>query len=162
MHQEWYSFDAANNLQTKIVNSAATGYTYDGIDQLLTENGGGVANTYTYDANGNRTSKNAEIYAYDDGDKLLTRGSTSYSYDACGRTKTIVGPSGTRTFTWDYEDRLTNLSGGGVSSTNYGYNGLGTRTSKSNSSGSRTYKRNGVGVTAPVLSDGVATMVPGI
>ncbi len=109
-----------------------------------------------------RTSKNAELYTYDDGDKLLTRGSTSYSYDECGRTKTIVGPSGTRTFTWDYEDRLTNLSGGGVSSTNYGYNGLGTRTSKSNSSGSRIYKRNGVGVTAPVLSDGVATMVPGI
>jgi len=65
-------------------------------------------------------------------------------------------------FTWDYEDRLTNLSGGGVPSTNYGYNGVGSRTSKSNTLGSRTYKRNGVGVTAPVLSDGVATMVPGI
>ncbi len=65
-------------------------------------------------------------------------------------------------FTWDYEDRLTNLSGGGVPSTNYGYNGAGSRTSKSNTAGSRTYKRNGVGVTAPVLADGVATMVPGI
>ncbi len=166
LHQEWYSYDAANNLQTKIVNSAATSYTYDNIDQLLTEIGGGINDTYAYDAKGNRTSKISsgvtELYTYDDADKLLTRGSTSYTYDACGRTKTIVGSGGTRTFTWDYEDRLTNLTGGGVPSTNYGYNGIGTRTSKSNSGGSRNYKRNGVGVTAPVLSDGVATMVPGI
>jgi RHS repeat-associated protein len=86
----------------------------------------------------------------------------TYTYDGCGRTSTIAGPGGTRIFTWDFEDRLTNISGGGVPSTNYGYNGVGSRVSKSNSLSSRTYKRNGVGVTAPVLSDGVATMVPGI
>ena len=88
--------------------------------------------------------------------------SSTYTYDGCGRTATISGSGGTRIFTWDYEDRLTNLSGGGVPSTNYGYNGAGSRTSKSNTLGSRTYKRNGVGVTAPVLADGVSSMVPGI
>ena len=67
-----------------------------------------------------------------------------------------------RIFIWDFEDRLASISGGGVPSTTYGYNGVGSRVSKSNTQGSRTYKRNGVGVTAPVLSDGVATMVPGI
>ena len=41
-------------------------------------------------------------------------------------------------------------------------NGCGSRMTKSGTGGARTYKRDGVGVTAPVLSDGVATMVPGI
>ena len=176
-HQETYNYDPANNLQSKVVNSVATNYTYDNIDQLLTENGGSiqgsfyVSDIYSYDHNGNRVTKQSAIgglqqYTYDDADKLqqITKpsGNVNYTYDNCGRTSTIHGPSGTKTFTWDYEDRLTNLSGGGVTNTNYGYNGLGSRTSKSNANGSRTYKRNGVGVTAPVLSDGVSTMVPGI
>ena len=167
LHQETYNYDYANNLMSKVVNSVATNYTYDEIDQLKTENGGGIANFYNYDANGNRTSKNSntdfETYAYDDADKLLsvtrvTHASTNYTYDACGRPTNI----GTKILTWDYEDRLTSLNGGGTTASTYGYNGVGTRVSKSNSNGSRTYKRNGVGVTAPVLSDGVSTMVPGI
>ena len=167
LHQETYNYDYANNLMSKVVNSVLTSYTYDEIDQLKTENGGGIANFYNYDANGNRTSKNSntdfETYAYDDADKLLsvtrvTHASTSYTYDACGRPTNI----GSRVLNWDYEDRLTNINSGGVPTTNYGYNGVGSRVTKSNTNGSRSYKRNGVGVTAPVLSDGVATMVPGI
>ena len=169
-HQEHYTYDYANNLTTKIVNSVATSYTYDSIDQLLTENGGGLANTYGYDANGNRTSKistaGTEILSYDAADKLLTRsgvGATSYYYyDNCGRTTSIQRGGVTKTLTWDYEDRLTNIVAGTIPSTNYTYNGVGTRVSKSNSIGSRTYKRDGVGVTAPVLSDGLASIVPGI
>jgi RHS repeat-associated protein len=171
LHQETYNYDPANNLLSKLVNSVATSYTYDFIDQLKTENSSSLSNTYAYDNNGNRTSRisnaGTDTYTYDNGDKLtgIARsygaGST-YTYDGCGRTSTISGSSGTRMFTWDFEDRLTNISGGGVPSTNYGYNGVGSRVSKSNTLGSRTYKRNGVEVTAPVLSDGVATMVPGI
>ena len=166
LHQESYNYDPANNLDWKLVNSVLTSYTYDEIDQLKTENGGGIANFYNYDANGNRTSKNSntdfESYAYDDADKLLsvtrvTHASTNYTYDACGRPTNI----GSRVLNWDYEDRLTSLNGNGTY-TQYGYNGVGSRVTKSNANGSRTYKRNGVGVTAPVLSDGVATMVPGI
>jgi RHS repeat-associated protein len=153
-------------LTQKIVNSVGTSYTYDEIDQLKTENGGGLANTYNYDHNGNRSSRisstGTDTYTYDDADKLLSvtrpNGTTTYTYDDCGRPTNI----GSRTLTWDYEDRLTNLTGSGVPSTSYGYNGLGTRTTKSNTNGTRTYKRDGVGVTAPVLADGVSTMVPGI
>ena len=64
-------------------------------------------------------------------------------------------------FTWDYEDRMTSFSGYSQAAS-YGYNGVGSRVTKSGTGGARTYKRDGVGVTAPVLSDGVATMVPGI
>ena len=171
LHQESYNFNPANNLNWKLVNSVLTSYTYDFIDQLKTENSSSLSNTYNYDNNGNRTNRisnaGTDTYTYDYGDKLtgISRsyaGSSTYTYDYCGRTSTIAGPGGTRIFNWDFEDRLTSISGGGVPSTTYGYNGVGSRVSKSNTQGSRTYKRNGVGVTAPVLSDGVATMVPGI
>ena len=59
LHQEWYSYDPANNLTYKLVNSVGTNYTYDFIGQLKTETkvGGGMNNTYNYDSNGNRTSR---------------------------------------------------------------------------------------------------------
>jgi len=169
--QETYNYDLANNLGSKMVNSVLTSYTYDFIDQLKTESSSSLSNTYNYDNNGNRINRisnaGTDIYSYDFGDKLTgisrTYGAGStYTYDGCGRTATISGSGGTRIFTWDYEDRLTNLSGGGVPSTNYGYNGVGSRVTKSGTGGARTYKRDGVGVTAPVLADGVATMVPGV
>ncbi|MEI7987204.1 MAG: RHS repeat-associated core domain-containing protein, partial [Armatimonadota bacterium] len=167
LHQEWYSYDYANNLVYKLVNSVGTTYTYDEIDQLKTENqvGGGLSNTYNYDHNGNRTNRisatGTDTYVYDDADKLMsvTRGAatTSYTYDNCGRPTNI----GSRTLTWDYEDRLTTYSGNSQAAS-YGYNGVGSRVTKSGTGGTRTYKRNGVGVTAPVLADGVSSMVPGI
>jgi RHS repeat-associated protein len=59
------------------------------------------------------------------------------------------------------EHRITSIVGSGLS-TSYTYNGLDTRVSKSGTGGARTYKRDGANVTAPVLSDTVATTVPGI
>ena len=167
LHQEWYSYDPANNLTYKLVNSVGTNYTYDFIDQLKTETkvGGGMNNTYNYDSNGNRTSRvsatGTDTYIYDDADKLMSvtrpSGTTTYTYDNCGRPTNI----GSRVLTWDYEDQMTSYSGYSQNA-NYGYNGVGSRVTKSGTGGSRSYKRDGVGVTAPVLSDGVATMVPGI
>lgn len=171
LHQETYNYDLVNNLTSKVVNSVATSYTYDDIDQLLTESGGGLSNVYTYDHNGNRKTKawggvNLDTYTYDDADKLTDRvgnsGTFHYTYDNCGRMTSANTPSLTKTYTWDYEDRMTSVGGSAVIPSTYSYNGVGSRVAKSNSLGSRTYKRDGVGVTAPVLSDGVASMVPGI
>jgi YD repeat-containing protein len=117
------------------VNSVATNYTYDEIDQLKSEisnNQFGVHDLYTYDANGNRSTKLSAIggfteYGYDDADKLMSvtksGNTTTYTYDACGRPTNI----GSRVLNWDYEDRLTDINSGGVPTTNYGYNGVGTR-----------------------------------
>ena len=168
-HSETYNYNLDSSLQNKIVNSALTSYTYDEIGQLKTENGGGLNNTYNYDANGNRTSKqyggNVDTYVYDDADKLTSitkpNGIGTYHYDDCGRVTSVTGPF-TKAFTWDYEDRMTSATVYGTTPTNYSYNGVGSRTAKTGPFGNRTYKRNGVGVTAPVLNDGVATMVPGI
>lgn len=42
----------------------------------------------------------------------------------------------------------------------FSYNGLDTRVGVTDSLGSRSFKRNGIGVTAPVLSDGLAHYTP--
>ena len=165
IHQESYSYDAADNLTYKLVNSVATNYSYDEIDQLKTETGSNIYNIYSYDHNGNRLSRvsaaGTDTYVYDDADKLQSvsgsGGVTNYTYDNCGRPIQI----GSKTLTWDYEDQLTNYLGSSQS-TSYAYNGIGSRTSKTGPGGTRVYKRDGVGVTASVLSDGTNSMVPGI
>jgi RHS repeat-associated protein len=167
---ETYQYDAGGNLTYKIVDSVRTDYGYDAIDQLVSEVSPGRSVQYTYDANGNRLTRtvngSVETYSYSFGDRLQSRsggssGAFSYNYDGAGRTIGVTSPGGYTQLTYDYEDRLTNIVGPGVSAT-YAYNGIDSRVSKAGAVGARTYKRDGTDVTAPVLSDGVATMVPGI
>ncbi|MFZ4508840.1 MAG: RHS repeat-associated core domain-containing protein [Fimbriimonas sp.] len=167
---EDYVYDQAGNLTTKTVDGVTTTYGYDNIDQLTSESRTGYVCSYTYDSNGNRLTKTlngvTETYSYDVGDKLLSRsglsGTFNYTYDSNGNTKTVTQGTNTTTLNYDAEDRVTSLVVNGVTSS-YTYNGLDTRVSKTSGvGGNRTYKRDGAGVTAPVLSDGSATMVPGI
>ena len=124
----------------------------------------------TYDANGNRTSKTlngvTQVYAIDDGDKLtaITQGGTtvkSYGYDAAGRTTSVTSSAGTTNLAYDFESRVKTIAGPGVSNA-FAYNGLDTRVGKVDSGGTATYRRDGAGVTAPVLSDGGAVYTPGV
>ena len=138
------------------------------MDQLKTESGAGLNNTYSYDGNGNRISKqygaSLDTYIYDDADKLTSlikpNGTANYGYDSCGRLTSVTGIY-SRTYSWNYADRLTSFTNSG-NVTSYTYNGFGARVSKTGSIGNRNYKRDGVGVTAPVLSDSISTSVPGI
>jgi uncharacterized protein RhaS with RHS repeats len=58
---------------------------------------------YTYDPVGNRLTKNATTYTYDDADQMTSAGGVSYGYDANGNQTS----RGTDTFTYDDENRLT-------------------------------------------------------
>ena len=49
-----------------------------------------------------------------------------------------------------------------TSTNSFGYNGFGSRISKTDSAGSHTFKRDGAGVTAPVVADGFASYTPGV
>jgi YD repeat-containing protein len=66
------------------------------------------------------------------------------------------------TLAYDYESRVTSITGPGGLSNAYAYNGLDTRVGKVDSAGTATYRRDGAGVTAPVLSDGSAVYTPGV
>jgi RHS repeat-associated protein len=163
---ESYSYDDAGNLTSRTVYGVATGFAYDAADQLLSETTGADVTGYTYDGNGNRLTKTVngvvEGYSYDDGDKLLSAGGKSYTYDAAGRTKTVVSSAGTTTLNYDYEGRVTGIQYPNLSTNTFAYNGLDTRVSKVDSTGTFSFKRDGAGVTAPVLSDGAASYTPGV
>jgi RHS repeat-associated protein len=146
-------------------------FRFDDIDQLTSESRTGYAASYTYDANGNRLTRTVnsvtENYYYDDADKLdeiKIGGSTvkDFSYDAAGRTTSVVTGAGTTTLAYDYESRITTITYPNTSTNTFTYNGLDTRVGKVDSVGTKTYKRDGVGVTAPVLSDGAASYTPGL
>ncbi len=57
---------------------------------------------------------------------------------------------------------FTLLTGPNGLSDSFSYNGLDTRVGKADSSGSHVYRRDGVGVTDPLLNDGSAEYTPGI
>jgi RHS repeat-associated protein len=168
-------YDDAGRLTSKTVSQLSTNitttFTYDDADQLTGESKTGYTATYTYDGNGNRLTKTVggvtQTYAYDDGDKLtgITQGGTtvrSYGYDAAGRTTSVTSSAGTTTLGYDYEGRVTGITYPGSGTNSFAYNGLDTLVSKVDSTGIKTYRRNGVGVTSPVLSDGSATYTPGV
>ena len=135
-----------------------TSYGYDAASQLTSEIRPGYNAGDTFDGNGKRLSKtvngNTEFYSYDDGDKLLSAGVKTYTYDLAGRTTSVkVGMGAPSTLTYDDEDRLKTFMG-----QTYTYNGFDTRVGKNGT----TYHRDGTGVTAPLISDSNATYTPGI
>lgn len=167
-----YVWDVANRVTDALEGGVWSNYTYDNIDQLVAEAKPsiGYSAAYSFDANGNRTSRTVngtlETYAYDNADKLLSVSGGSnprtYAYDAAGRTTGITGVGGTSSFDYDYDGRVTQITYPNLTADAYTYNGAGARASSSGVSGSRTFKRAGLGVTSPVLSDGVAQYTPGV
>ena len=161
----------ASRVGATTLSSVTTTYGYDDIDQLTSESRTGYSGSYTYDANGNRLTRTVggvtENYSYDDADKLQdvkVGGVTqkSYGYDSAGRTTSVVSGAGTTTLAYDYEGRITTITYPSTATNTFTYNGLDTRVGKVDSGGTATYKRDGAGVTAPVLNDGAATYTPGI
>ena len=113
-----------------------------------TETRPGYTGTYTYDGNGNRLTRSingvAETYAYDSGDKLqsVSVGGTpikTYGYDAAGRTTSVTSSAGITTLTYDFESRITQITGPGINAT-YSYNGLDTRVGKTENSVANTFR----------------------
>jgi RHS repeat-associated protein len=168
---ESYVYDDASNMTSKTVDSVTTTYGYDDIDQLTSESRSGYSASYTYDANGNRATKVlggvTDTYAYSDQDELstITRGGStikSYGYDNAGRTTSVVVGANTTILAYDYQGRLTQITYPNSSTNTFTYNAFNTRVGKVDSVATYTHKRDGVGVTAPVLSSGSAAYTPGI
>lgn len=70
--------------------------------------------------------------------------------------------SGTTTLTYDFEGRVTGITYPNTSTNSFTYNGLDSRVGAVDSQGTKTFRRDGVGVTAPLLADGLANYTPGI
>jgi RHS repeat-associated protein len=171
-----YVFNDASqvtNLTTTISGTPdSVGYSYDDAGQLTLEDRSGTSLdiSYTYDANGNRATKTlggvTDTYNYLVADKLenIYRGGSKikdYAYDDNGNTIFLWESGvGAKAFTYDAENRISAISGAYTAS--YSYNGLDTRVSKTEASVSTNFRRDGAGVTSPVIEDSYARYTPGI
>jgi RHS repeat-associated protein len=103
-----YGYDAANRLTSYTGPEGSLNYTYDSTNQLTGVTGARGEN-YSYDANGNRTMTG---YSTGADNRLASDGTFNYTYDNEGNviTKTKISDGSYYTFTWDYRNRLTEVT----------------------------------------------------
>src|SRR5262249_43458206 len=82
-----YAYDAADRLTSQTAAGVTTSYAYDAADQLTQD---GAAN-HGYDLNGNRTDAG---YSTGAGNRLLSGGGVSFTYDAEGNVVAATGGAG--------------------------------------------------------------------
>ncbi|MCS6862142.1 MAG: RHS repeat protein [Abditibacteriales bacterium] len=118
-----YTLDAAGNrVGMTEADGATTTWSYDDLYQLTREvkrNGAGTVFhdvSYTYDLAQNRTSMTNNLtntttnYTYNDLNQMLTAGDVSFTYDANGNTLSRTVGGQTTSYTWDYENKLTQMT----------------------------------------------------
>ncbi|MBN4080473.1 hypothetical protein JYT31_02300 [Beggiatoa alba] len=106
LYQSNYTRDGLGRITRKVETIAGSNTTYDyhydlvgRLDQVSTN--GAVSSTYTYGSNSNRLSHNATTATYDTQDRLMTYGSTVYSYNLNGDLQSKTEAGQTTTYTYD-------------------------------------------------------------
>ncbi|MDY6944026.1 MAG: RHS repeat-associated core domain-containing protein, partial [Pseudomonadota bacterium] len=142
-----YVYDATGNLkEIQRSNGITTVYTYDRASRLtgITEKDGSTmlwSYTFELDGVGNHnavdvvneplafTAASEEVTYTNDrtNNRLLSAGSTSYTYDDNGNRKTSTEGGVTTTYTWDYENMLTGISTPGQTNIQHVYDAMGNR-----------------------------------
>jgi RHS repeat-associated protein len=149
-----YTVDNVGNRTTKLshLNGITDTYTYDAIYQLtqVVQNPGGTPTTteaYTYDAVGNRLSDlTTSNWTYNSSNHLTSRPGVTYTCDNNGNTATKSDASGTTTYTWDHENRLTSIALPGGSTVSFKYDPFGRRIHKSSGSGTTNFAYDGANI----------------
>ena len=137
-----YEFDPVGNL-AKLRNGNQNDpplriFGYDGLDRLTSAQDGttqAFTEAYTYDATGNRTSATVgstttPYTIAQTNHRLMEVGGTARTYDNVGNTTAI----GTRGFTYNAANRMSQVSTAGVPAMTYAYNGKGEQVRRSNGS----------------------------
>jgi YD repeat-containing protein len=129
---ESYSYDALNNLRTRLTGGNTLTLDYDGTNRLVdVEENGSLLTQYGYDAQGNRNSLAsggaATSYTFDAENQLLqVSGVESYAYDAAGRRvlKTDTTGNPTAYYLYDQSGQLMyEFNPATATGTNYVYLG---------------------------------------
>jgi len=119
--------------KTETVGGVTTeiGYEYDTAGRLSQETRDGrVTGAWTYDANGNRTSANGTLSTYDARDRLVSSGSTSFSYTDDGRLATRTDAAGTTHYAYDILGNLHQVTQPDGTTIGYIVDGLNRRIGK--------------------------------
>lgn len=143
-----YTVDAAGNRTSKgdLQAGVTSNYTYDAIYELTkTMQGASTTEMYSFDPVGNRTSSlGVSSYTTNIANELTATSNATYTYDSNGNTLTKTDGTGTTTYAWDFENRLTSValpgSGGTVS---FKYDPFGRRIYKNSTSGTSVFAYDG-------------------
>lgn len=143
-----YTYDNAANrtAKTNYLNNITENYTYDPLYQLTqVTQGTTTTESYSYDAVGNRLSSlGMSPYAYNSSNELTSTPAATFTYDGNGNTLTKTDSSGTTTYSWDFENRLTAVALPGTGGTvAFKYDPLGRRIQKSAATGTTNYLYEG-------------------
>ncbi|TKB82079.1 MAG: RHS repeat-associated core domain-containing protein, partial [Nitrospira sp.] len=146
-------------------NGTSTSYAYDVASRLTNINHIGPSGiiealTYQYDAAGNRISLTrmngaasnlpaAVQAAYIAANEQVTFNSLPATFDANGNQTTSTDASGTTTYNWDARNRLTSISGPGVTAA-FQYDALGRRVSKTINGATTDYLYDGLDIVAEI------------
>jgi RHS repeat-associated protein len=148
-----YSFDAVGN-RTNVVefNGSMVSWSYDSVGRLLSEtrkNPEGIEeyqHHFHYDSVGNRIRFSDGIdsidYKYDERDRLLLAGDTSYEWDDAGNLVSEYNSLKSATYSWSDEHLLRNVTiaaGGTSRRVDFAYDADGTRIGASSDDGA-TYR----------------------
>jgi YD repeat-containing protein len=115
-----YSYDAVGNRQSKTDKrtNVVSNYAYDPLYELtqVTQRANAVE-AYSFDAVGNRLSSlGVAPYTNNASNELTNIPGTSYAYDASGNLSSKTDAAGITNYSWDYENRLTQVTLPGGSS----------------------------------------------
>jgi RHS repeat-associated protein len=137
-----YAYNANGQVTQMTDADGTTNYTYDNDGQLTGATGSALpaSESYSYDANGNRTNSGDTTTT---NNELTSDGTYDYTYDADGNliTQTTIATGATENFTWDYRNRLTEVTyktaiGTTTETIQYTYNALNQRISQTVTNGS--------------------------
>jgi RHS repeat-associated protein len=141
-----YAYDAAGNRTSKtaLPSNLTSAYSYDPVYELTkVMQGTTQKESYTYDAVGNRTYQPGAPYTYNSSNEMLTREGVPYTYDANGNTLSKRNGSGTTSYAWDFENRLTSVTLPTGSVITFKYDPFGRRIEKSSPAGTTIYVYDG-------------------
>jgi len=122
-----YSYDNANRVTGATNAEGAYTYTYDKANELTGVSLNGTqAESYSYDLNGNRNSSG---YTTGTNNELTASPGYTYTYDKAGNmvSATDTSTQVVTSYTYDYENRLTQVTTGGSVVASYTYNALDQR-----------------------------------
>jgi RHS repeat-associated protein len=118
-----YGYDLQDNLTSKDTTgfgaAEQNAYTYDQASRMTSWTSNGVSTLYEWDDSGNRTREGDRVATYDERNRLLTDGSTTFTYTARGTVKSRTKGGATTALTFDAFDRM--VADGSVT---YTYDGL--------------------------------------
>ncbi len=154
-----YGYNSTNNLASWLGSAGNRSFNYDAADRLTSVLKMGGNESYGYDALGNRTTSHLSTsYTYQGLNKLASTTSATYTYDNNGSLITKADTPGTRTFAWDSEHRLKQVTLPGGLTATHKYDALGRRIQRTTSSGGdERYVYDGQDVVADLNSSSTVT-----